>query len=371
MQTATANSTKTATASPTTRGNQPTWQARYGRQARDVLRALTPTTNGNFVAAGYTEPSTDAPRDAWLLEVDSSGNRVRDKTVGGAGDDVLMATTNANSGGLAAAGRSGSRGRKGGWVLGLDDRGSVNWQTHVGSQGSRAKFDFFRTIGRAHSEGYIAGGSTKRGGRVQGWLARLQPDGSVMWQQAYRQLSIVNDIVRAPNGDYIVAGERSGTDTGGRLMRVTRRGRHRWSRAYGTSTTKLRSVVRGIDGGWVGSGSTGGGETPGQAFVVQTADNGTARETRRFGRQSVDEVFAATLRRGRAGYLHVGWQTTGRGTKNLIAFTDTNARQRWRRSFGRASYSALYSLVPATEGTYMAGGAIGTRADGWLLRRSM
>lgn len=91
------------------------WQRTcIGGSADDVLNAVAQTTDGGYVLAGWTE-STDGDVsgnhgliDGWLIRMDDTGTILWEKTLGGTGNDGMSAVLLTNEGGYIVAGNSSS-----------------------------------------------------------------------------------------------------------------------------------------------------------------------------------------------------------------------------------------------------------------------
>lgn len=73
------------------------WDNTYGGTATDVLTCIQQTNDNGYIIGGWsfsgnngdkTQP-TKGLRDYWIVKIDSSGNKMWDKTYGGTDDDYL------------------------------------------------------------------------------------------------------------------------------------------------------------------------------------------------------------------------------------------------------------------------------------------
>lgn len=95
-----------------TSGGSKQWDRVYGTASTDVLQGITAVDEG-FVLTGYSSGPASYDKsedgrggmDAWMLQVDASGNRLWDKTVGGSNHDHQFSgsTALADDGGLISA----------------------------------------------------------------------------------------------------------------------------------------------------------------------------------------------------------------------------------------------------------------------------
>ena len=78
---------------------KPVWNQAFGGSGEDWLRAMIATSDGGFLAAGYSNSNKSGSKtedsrggyDFWLVKFDHAGQLLWDKTFGGAGDDEAYA----------------------------------------------------------------------------------------------------------------------------------------------------------------------------------------------------------------------------------------------------------------------------------------
>ena len=162
------------------------WQKTLGGTLLDIGRSIITTSDGGCIVAGYTN-STDGDitgnhggNDYWLVKLNAGGNIAWQKTLGGTGDDNLMALAPATDGGYAIAGYTTSTngdvtGNHGGssdaWVVRLNSNGGMVWQKALGG----TSIDKGRSIMSTSNSGFIvAGCSGSADGDVSGVHGSLE-----------------------------------------------------------------------------------------------------------------------------------------------------------------------------------------------------
>lgn len=105
------------------------WDKTYGGVAEESANAVTETYDGGYVMAGMTTTTIDFQEDAWILKVDSAGEKLWDKTLGGSKADNANDIIETSDKGLAACGMTSSRGQgfKSIWVAKMDSAGNDLW----------------------------------------------------------------------------------------------------------------------------------------------------------------------------------------------------------------------------------------------------
>ncbi len=174
-----------------------------------ILSGILWLSVGNFFASNENHPAaTDIKAEDVTRWVQSYGGSVNDK-----GASVAIAA----NGDIVVAGATESFGSGGsdGWVIRLDPNGSVVWQKTYGG----SKDDGFLAIAIADNGDIIVAGFydasivetsdywVPDGGYV--WVLRLSgTDGSVIWQKTYDEgdADFASSVTIASNGDIIVAG---------------------------------------------------------------------------------------------------------------------------------------------------------------------
>jgi hypothetical protein len=172
------------------------WLKTFGGTLDDAGMAIQPTSDGNFIIAGYTSSSdgditgNHGGKDALLIKIDADGNKIWSKTFGGTQDDV--ANSISLIGGFVFTGYTlsndgdvlGNHGGTDAWMVKTDNNGNKVWSRCFG--GTQNDVGTFVT---GTSEGtYVMAGNTysndgdvsgNHGGQ-DGWLVRANPnDGSI------------------------------------------------------------------------------------------------------------------------------------------------------------------------------------------------
>ncbi|HYV93987.1 MAG TPA: T9SS type A sorting domain-containing protein [Chitinophagales bacterium] len=170
------------------------WQKCLGGSATDATASLKQISGGGFIVAGVSVSSDgDATQnhgvqDYWVLQLDSSGNIVWQKSLGGSLDDEAFSVQQTWDGGFIAGGYSNSvdgdiTGYHGDYdycVMKLDENGNLEWQKNLGG----SSYDYGWTIQQTTDGGFItAGFSGSTDGDVTGnhggsdiWVVKLAAD---------------------------------------------------------------------------------------------------------------------------------------------------------------------------------------------------
>ncbi|UTW44578.1 hypothetical protein KFE80_09240 [bacterium SCSIO 12696] len=113
------------------------WQKRYREdQYENTIREILPVKDGGWVFTGFTKnhPSDPDTRNAWIARIDTQGELLWDKAIGGAGSDVTYVMTQTNDGTYLAAGSTQNQtgGTRDAYVIAFDASGKVLWERTFG-----------------------------------------------------------------------------------------------------------------------------------------------------------------------------------------------------------------------------------------------
>ncbi|MBC8486606.1 MAG: T9SS type A sorting domain-containing protein [Bacteroidetes bacterium] len=183
------------------------WEKTYGGTNGDGIFRIFPADGNNFflLCSSYSsngdisyDPFPEST-DFWIVKIDSSGNILWDKIVGGNGLDQMWTGTPTNDGGVVALGWSGSEygdvsvnyGLYDIWMIKLNSEGEIGWDFTIGTDWQ----DYGQAIIQTSDGGFLVGGSSKltgggnlnceTHGQADGVLIKLDSLRNIEWQQCY------------------------------------------------------------------------------------------------------------------------------------------------------------------------------------------
>ena len=207
------------------------WDRTFGgfvSSAGDGGWSVEQTTEGGYIAAGYTQSSGGGRKDLWLIKTDALGDLIWEKSYGGPEDDVGMSVLQSRDGEYIVAGRTASFGGGGDdiWLLKIDSLGEEIWNQTYGGRGDDAGFQVVE-----EDDGYALVGRTESGEEEKRiLLIRVDQDGSVLWEKSYMGGSVAS-LQPTYDGGYIMAG-RVDSNEGKRdalLIKADSVGAEQWS----------------------------------------------------------------------------------------------------------------------------------------------
>ncbi len=182
------------------------WQQVIGGTGPDYLSKIIPAPAGGYLALGRSssgvsghksEPSRGGS-DYWLLRLDSLGNPIYDRTIGGSGVEYAVDLIPTPDGGCRIGGYSNSPpsadktalhyGQMDFWVLGLNSLGAITWQASFGglqddNLNCMLALPGNRTLLAGASNSGVSGNktTTARGG-FDFWWVVIEGDGATVQQ---------------------------------------------------------------------------------------------------------------------------------------------------------------------------------------------
>jgi hypothetical protein len=211
------------------------WQKSYGGTEQDEAYSIQQTSDGGYIVAAYTGSNNGNVTnfhgfyDAWILKLNSSGNLVWQKTIGGSIHDRIDTIEITNDGGYILAGGtnsydgdvSGLHGWSDAWIVKMNSSGTIQWQKTIGGTGG----DTARSIIQTTDGGYVVVGNTdSNDGDVIGnhinsdaWAFKLNSSGTIQWQKYFGETGIdmMSRVEQTSDGGLILTGTSSSSSIEG------------------------------------------------------------------------------------------------------------------------------------------------------------
>ena len=145
------------------------WERSFGGSEIDEGRAITTTNDGNFIIVGDTRSAdkdvsnNNGAADVWIIKMNTDGNLIWEKTIGGTSFDVARSVSKTQDGGFIISGSSRSldnsftnQGQNDALLLKIDSEGNGVWKQTIGG----AEIDFFYDAVQFNDASIIAVGET-------------------------------------------------------------------------------------------------------------------------------------------------------------------------------------------------------------------
>ncbi|MCK4585136.1 T9SS type A sorting domain-containing protein [candidate division WOR-3 bacterium] len=284
------------------------WTRTYGGDSTDFGESIQQTTDGGYIAVGYTKSNSAGGYDVWLLKLDSNGDTLWTRRFGGIYDDY---------------------------------GGSVE-QTNDG--------------------GYIIVGATESfgAGHADVWLLKTDVDGDTIWTKTYGDTSwdYGYSVQQTSDGGYIIAGS-GGNDEDVYLIKTDSMGDTLWTKMYGDTNWDYGSSVRQIsDGGYIVAGTTwllGGGDV----YLIKTDSNGDSVWSKHYGGSDLDEGYSVckTSLESTEHYITAGVSENNYWHQVILTKTDEFGGTCWVQFYGQYySDDGGYSVQEVSDGNYVVAG---------------
>jgi hypothetical protein len=220
------------------------WDKTFGGSGRDVATSVQETSDGGYIIAGSTQPqggylfSTGfmSPidvdfADAWLVKIDSNGNKQWDKTFGGTDWDTAESVQETSDGGYILAGYTKSYGAGGSdfWLIKTYSNGNKQWDKTFGETDD----DYAYSVQQTSDGGYILAGvmephseppapiatsmSPCGAGSSDVWLVKTDSEGGKEWDKTFGGTGddCASSVQQTSDGGYILAGYTKSYGAGG------------------------------------------------------------------------------------------------------------------------------------------------------------
>lgn len=208
------------------------WQKNFGGSMYERASGINITSDGGYIVVGTTSSSDGDVTtnkgyfDVWAYKLDSLGNLIWQKTYGGTGDEYAYSIQQTFDGGYILAGETdspdgdivGFHGWTDGWVIKIDSIGNIIWQKPLGGSDIDGMFSIQETPDKGFiSTGYscsVNGNATSNNGLSDYWIVKLDSLGSVKWQKSIGGSNWENaTYIRTTNdGGYVVVGSSDSND---------------------------------------------------------------------------------------------------------------------------------------------------------------
>jgi hypothetical protein len=271
------------------------WQRSLGGSDNDVANAVAATRDGGCIVAGASNSSdgdvtghhgTNDYADYWIVKLDATGNIEWQRSLGGTGEDDANSVIQTDDGGYVVAGISGSTdgdvtGNHGGddcWIVKLDSSGNVVWQRSLGGTAN----DGASSVVQSRDGGYVVGAyAFSDDGDITGhhwsnmsadyWIVKLNGAGEMQWQYSYggSRNDYARSIAQTRDGGFVIAGSSESNDgdvsvhqgatacTDYWIVKVDSGGRLLWQESAGSvNNDDASSIVQSRDGSYVVAGSS-------------------------------------------------------------------------------------------------------------------
>ncbi|MCX6112996.1 MAG: chitobiase/beta-hexosaminidase C-terminal domain-containing protein [Proteobacteria bacterium] len=280
------------------------WQKCYGGSDYDYGYDIQQTTDGGYIFTGITwsadgdllNQGYHGNQDGWVVKLDSSGNIMWQRVLGGSFQDWLRSIQQVSDGYIISGESTSNDGDLSGhhgipginsdtWLIKLNSSGNTVWSKSYGGTAQDSSYSVQQTVdSNGTPDGYISAGATaSTDGDVSGkhggtgfyaydfWVIRVDLSGNLIWQKCLggNNNDTGSSIRQTSDGKYIVAGQthsNNGDVTGNHggdgtvdawVVKLDSSGNIIWQRCYGGNFEDwATSIIQTSNGGYIFGGVT-------------------------------------------------------------------------------------------------------------------
>jgi len=209
------------------------WQKCLGGSLNEFAGSVYPTSSGGFIVCGNTtsddgdvsglHPSISNLGDAWVVNLDGSGNILWQHCYGGSmGESSGIIEQTADGGFIFTCFSSSNDGDVSHnlsgdyWLVKLNPSGNISWQKCFGGNGGETPYGLVQL-----TDGYVIAGVSfsddafvHNQGSADCWIIKTDLSGNLVWQKNYggSEFEIANAITKAADGGFFIAAESKSSD---------------------------------------------------------------------------------------------------------------------------------------------------------------
>jgi len=358
---------------PDTTHSQILWSKTYGvNNSSNFISTVVKTNDGGFLIAGTREFSSeyDYYSNIYLVKTDSVGSTIWEKLIGGA-NDVDCASILQLPGKEYMLVGSSDESHPGSRVadfllMKIDSIGNKIWSKTIGG----TKDDYCSSVVPTNDGGYVLLGSTNSfgAGASDMYLVKTDSLGNLLWSKTFGGSGADEGktITTSAEAGYILAGNTNSYGAGGLDMYVIRTdsvGNTLWDKTIGGTNTDNISSLLSINGGYIIGGSTNS-DSKTDMYLIKIDTIGNILWTNNFGGNGYENCNTVNFTNG-SGYLLGGYTNSFNSKSNdmYIVNADSSGNIKWDQLIGTMDDEECYVILPLNDGQFVLGGMMGNAGN--------
>jgi hypothetical protein len=333
------------------------WQKSFGGSGTEQCAVVHKTSDGSYIFGGYSDSAPSGTKtsasfglgDYWLIKSDALGNEVWQQSFGGNNVDLPWCVADTDDGGLLVGG---------------------------------------------YSDSYFSGNKTNDlpdGPYGDGWLLRLDANGSNVWQRGFLGAFLnddpratLYDMAKTSDGGFLLTGTSNGTC----VAKINGDGQTLWEKRFSQSDSEMPRLALTSDDGFFLSAMPGvfADRDP---VVIRADSTGEIVWEKSFGGTGVDGFYCVRTTPD-GGCVLAGYSNSPVSTNKTapnwggddfwLVKLDGNGNRMWDQTFGGTNSDVGNSVCLMPDGGYLVvgysdSGISGNKSgpnfgklDGWVVR---
>lgn len=320
------------------------------------------TADGGYIIAGYSDGFDTTYNCVFVLKLNQQGDTVWTKAIIDSNDTKAKAIAQATDGGFIIAGRI----KNDAYLLKIDSAGNKLWSKTFGST---IGIDWFAGVEQSADGGYVATGHTNSFGYggYDIYVVKTTSSGDILWTKTYgSQLGeSARAIKQTPDGGYIICGTATLDSVNNTLavfvVKTNAQGDTLWTKKIG-SRSSGNSLALTADGGYIVAGIIEQGPVISrrdEVYLVKLNSTGDTAWTKSI-RGPKDQYANSVQQTASGGYVVTGARLFNSGSGDwdiLVIKTDAVGDTVWTRLFGYWWGDYGNSVVQTADGGYFVCGS--------------
>jgi hypothetical protein len=355
------------------------WDKTFGGLDYDACYSVQQTSDGGYIVAGGTYSYGFGGSDVWLIKTAANGDMQWNKTLGEEQNEACYSIQKTADGGYIVVGKTKISEPENYDVLLLktDVYGNKVWDKTFGG----ASFDAGWWVQLTDDGGYIITGVTESQGAGKGdlWLIKTDFSGEFLWDKTFGGIGYeeAESVLQTTDGGFILVGLTESTSSGDQdllLIKTDNDGNKLWDKTYGGDKDDSGfSLKETDDGEYLIVGRTksfGAGNE--DLWLIKTDSSGNLLWDKTFG-GCKNDGGSRIQKTNDDGYIIVGYtESFGAGSVDFwLIKTDRDGNKLWDTTIGGRDFDVGYAVQQTTDNGYIVTGwtySSETNADVWLVK---
>ena len=336
------------------------WQEKYGGIDTDRAMATVALENGDIAIAGTCKSFEAKQSDICVTRVNSSGQTLWRKMLGGKNIEIASSIARAKDGALLVAGtsRSFSKNRdRDIYVAKLSLQGEGIWQTTFGKE----RAEYGRAIVGTDDGGAVVVGETESfgNGYKDIYIAKMDKNGQMLLEKTIggEKEELVRGLTRTRDGSLMMVGSREVDRAGDGdffLLKMDQNTKKIWARTYGGEYEDiLNAVTPTLDGGVVATGYTRSfGSIQTDLSVMKFSKEGDLIWHKIYGYKRYDYANALTMTRDGDFIIAGATDSMGEGVYDIYVLgLRQNGELFWSGLYGGRNTDIAHGITRTSDGS--------------------